>query len=150
MPNPEPWLVLYVAGSFVNRAQVTFESCHNILSFFFIFRANNDLWSLFFKVKCFLSTSYKVHIFWEGHKILRKVGERFRKIFVAFLEYMNFSKIESFAISSPLSATSNNLPICHINLRYKSTLSLLSYSTWIKKPNNMMRTFPQPLFQMVL
>ena len=72
------------------------------------------------------------------------------RIFVAFLEYMNFSKIESFAISSPLSATSNNLPICHINLRYKSTLSLLSYSTWIKKPNNMMRTFPQPLFQMVL
>ena len=43
-------------------------------------------------------TKNKVHIFWEGHKILRNLRRRFvlcsnGQNFVAFSEYMNFNKL---------------------------------------------------------
>ena len=93
MPNPETWLVLYVAGSFVNRAQVTFESCHNILSFF-----SSSVPTLIldhYSVRWFLSTTnYKVHIFWEGHKNMTKSPNFFwqngllSKFFSKFFDFL--------------------------------------------------------------
>ena len=73
-----------------NLSEVVFQSFHNYLKFWgcrnyfignsFFEQIWSEVWKRGFQLIQFLGRLGKVHIFWEGHKILRNIHLTFRKI----------------------------------------------------------------------